>query len=101
MPKFRELVVPNEMSEGETAREVCRVFIGKGASYVSLDLDLFGEKPEQWGYVLADIAGHVAKGLAEAGEIKSEDVFREIEKGYSLRMSNHLEMVGRHLGSKH
>jgi hypothetical protein len=101
MTKFRELPLPDELSIGGTAKEACRFFISEGHSFVSLDLELFENNGKQWGYVLADIASHVAKGLSELGDTKPEDIFREIESGYSLRMSNHLEMAGRHLGSKH
>jgi hypothetical protein len=101
MARIRELPTPEAMEPGVSAMEVCRVFISKGHSYVSLELEAFETKPLQWGYVLADIAGHLAKAFSESGDMKPDDVFRAIEEGYNGRMAMVLKHEGRHLGSRH
>lgn len=62
--------IPAAVLEDDDAFEVMRVFPGRGGPHVSLDMGwqrtgpAGGLEPEEsWGYLLANIAGHIANAL--------------------------------------
>jgi hypothetical protein len=99
--RFKELDLPEFADDLSEAVEIVRFFLGRGHSYVSLEQAPFEGRPHQWGFVLADIANHVANAEALSGGLSREEIFREIELGYRQRMENGLKVEGRNLSPKH
>jgi|SRR6266851_2036731 len=72
---MRELIVPAEALEDEQSTEVLRAWIAHEHLYCVLKPEGFDDVGG-WGILLADVARHIANGLAEA---------RGLDKGESLQ----------------
>ncbi|MBY0113029.1 MAG: DUF5076 domain-containing protein [Phycisphaerales bacterium] len=70
MSEIRELDVPDDALEDNSAHEVLRVWTGK-TEYVCISGKLYGS-PATWGHLLCQIARHVARAYS-LNEISSED----------------------------
>src|SRR5262245_58577483 len=94
----RELPIPPEASDGQKATEVVRAWIVDRHLVCSLLPGAF-EDPQGWGVLLADLANHIADGLAEARGMNREVVLRAIALGFGAEMANSsAEHTGRFIG---
>lgn len=81
-----------------------RMWIADNRDHVSLNIGFFEPDYEakQWGYILADIAKHAARGMQQddpaIGSV--EQLIATIESGYHERMAAELALTGT-IGGKH
>lgn len=75
-----ELELPDGVVQAEQSVELIRAFIADGALMVSLNADAFGDRVQDWGRLLSEIAEHIAKAAALQGfatEGEAEAVIRQ------------------------
>ena len=70
-----ELPVPDAVSKANRSMEMARVWIADGRQIVALSPNLWGD-PGSWGLMLVDIARHLSKQYAEAGQDEAEVLSR-------------------------
>ena len=74
-----ELIVPPEALEDENATEVLRAWIAHERVYCVLKPEGFDDAGG-WGILLADVARHIANGLAEARGLEREESLHRIRE---------------------
>jgi hypothetical protein len=83
----RELEIP-PLENPDEALEMIRFWIDGEEDSVMLNIGSLGDtEPESWGMVLADIARHAVRGLAQYyPELSEDQLLKQIQVGYRLRM---------------
>lgn len=75
-----ELDIPDGVAEAAQSVELIRAWVADGTLMVSLNADAFGERVQDWGRLLSEIAEHIAKAAALqglAGEGEAEATIRQ------------------------
>ena len=78
---MRELIVPAEALEDEKATEVLRAWIAHEQLYCVLKPEGFDDVGA-WGILLADVARHIANGLAEARGLDEGESLQRIRESF-------------------
>jgi len=97
MTDYMALNAPHNISECKQAQELLRIWIGDGADYVSLRVGVMGDnEPEQWGYILADIARHVINAVhQDKPELSAETILTRMQEGFEQRMEMKPSIAGK------
>lgn len=97
MTDYMALNAPHNISECERAQELLRFWIGDGADYVALRVGVMGEEePEQWGYVLADLARHIINAVhQDQPDISAESILTRMQDGFERRMEGKPSIAGK------
>jgi hypothetical protein len=95
----RTLEAPEGLNEIDDLDEILRVWIGGGNLHLTLH-DFFGPDGRQWGWVLADLAMHVARLRLENDDAPVQETLTAIRTGYQERISeqdglSHQSLAGR------
>lgn len=62
-----ELEMPDGVADAGQAVELIRAWVADGALMVSLNADAFGNRVQDWGRLLSEVAEHAAKAAALQG----------------------------------
>jgi hypothetical protein len=62
-----ELEMPDGVANAGQAVELIRAWVADGALMVSLNADAFGDRVQDWGRLLSEVAEHAAKAAALQG----------------------------------
>lgn len=62
-----ELDIPEGVDSAEQSVELIRAWVADGNLVLSLNSDAFGERLQDWGRLLSQMAGHIAKASALQG----------------------------------
>jgi uncharacterized protein DUF5076 len=81
----RELIAPPEALDDENATEVLRAWIAHEKLFCVLKPEGF-EDVGSWGILLADVARHIANGLAEARELNTEESLNRIRELFDTEL---------------
>jgi hypothetical protein len=94
----RELPIPPEVNGSHKATEVVRGWIVDRHLLCTVLPEAF-EDPQGWGVLLADLANHIADGLAEARGADRSEVLRAIGDAFAAEMAGSTgEHTGRFIG---
>jgi Domain of unknown function (DUF5076) len=83
----RELTIPPAAEADPAAFEILRVWGASGEQHVSLFWDLWDE-PENWGIMLADLAGHVANAFSQEKGLDRADTLRKIRSLFNSELDD-------------
>lgn len=85
------LEIPQEVLGREDARELVRFWISDGDDYVTLCVDLFGDREaEVWGSVAADLLKHALLGMELAAPGLDRKAAEErMLKAFQARLGEH------------
>lgn len=97
MSDYMQLEAPHGLADCERAQELLRFWIGDNDDYVSLRVGVMGEQePEQWGYVLADIARHIVNAVhQDQPSLRAEEILSRMQDGFEHRMSMKPSLAGK------
>lgn len=76
-----ELEIPEGADGAREAVELLRAFVGDGALHIALNSDAFGDRIEDWGRVLGQIAHHVARAAELQAYMSEQDALKHIRRG--------------------
>jgi hypothetical protein len=85
MAEPRELPIPDEANDADTAHELIRGWLIDNRLVCSLFPSDF-EDPAVWGVLLADIANHVANALEECEGADRASVIATIRRAFEVEM---------------
>jgi Domain of unknown function (DUF5076) len=86
MSEPRQLMIPPEAHTASEAIEVLRAWIADQRLHCSLLPTAFDE-PDAWGILLADVAHHIADGLAEATGRDAAETLETIRAMFNAELS--------------
>ncbi len=93
-------MIPTGALEHDDSGEFARVWLGGGMAHVSLNIGGMGDDADQearqWGWILADIAAHVVRGMQQNEiDAKNSDVILAlIEQGFKEQLSEGSAITG-------
>lgn len=79
---------PNDAMEYEDAIEVLRGWIVNGDLQISLAFEAFGNNPEVWGQLFAEIVTHLADAMNAEGYGDRDDIFYRIQSSLQEHLKN-------------
>ncbi|MBA2127789.1 DUF5076 domain-containing protein [Hyphomicrobium methylovorum] len=77
-----ELEIPDGVPEADQAVELIRAWIADGTLMVTLNGEALGDRMQDWGRLLAQIAHHVARSSALNGNANEFQALTELRKGF-------------------
>ena len=87
---MRELPIPSENEGDAQATEMARVWLGNGSCNVSLLLGMYEDAEdcdedelEVWGYILSDIAQHIANGFKQSHGWDETETMANLRKHFN------------------
>ncbi len=97
---IRSLPTPFEIDGDPDATEMLRAWIAHGELHVSLLLGMWADAEdsqidecEAWGQLLADLARHVANGMAQSHGWAVEDTFARIRRAFEENSRYHTQRI--------
>lgn len=78
-----ELEVPDGVAEAGQAVELVRAWIADGALMVSLNADAFGDRVQDWGRLLSELAEHAGKAAALQGIMPQGEAEAAIRQAFT------------------
>ncbi len=82
---LRELIIPPAAIDDENASEVLRAWLAHEQLFCVLNPEGF-EDVGSWGILLADVARHIANGLAEARGLDKEESLQRITELFKAEL---------------
>lgn len=82
LEELLELEIPDGVPEAEQAVELIRAWIADGALMVTLNGEALGDRMQDWGRLLAQIAHHVARSSSLNGDANEFHALAELRKGF-------------------
>ncbi|HEY4581578.1 MAG TPA: DUF5076 domain-containing protein [Lysobacter sp.] len=97
---IRSLPTPLEIDGDPEATEMIRVWLAHGALHVSLLLGMWQDaddcdidEREAWGQLLADVARHVANGMAQSHGWQRDATLARIRRAFVENIGHHENTV--------
>lgn len=99
MSDRKELNIPFEMPTTGNPMEFVRFWIAHNSEYVSMKIGAFEpaeNEPQMWGFIIADIAKHAARGMVQVDETRGDarDLIAKIEAAFYERLKQDPEFAG-------
>ncbi len=85
---MKPLPPPDDAMTCDDAVEVLRGWVVGEDLQVSLAFEAFGNNPELWGQLLAQIAGHIADSMNTEGYGSRDGIFAKIRHSMVVNMEN-------------
>ena len=76
---MKQLPPPDDAVDNSDAVEVLRGWVVGGDLQVSLAFEAFGDAPELWGQLLAEVAAHVADAMSAHGFGDRSAIFTRLQ----------------------
>lgn len=96
-----QLTINPKAFDDPEAKEAIRVCLAAGGPYVSLDLGWIRneptgplEKDESWGYLLADLANHIANALSQDTGYPKEYLIEQIRQKFNREIDSSRRVQG-------
>lgn len=77
------LDIPEDVGTAEQSMEVLRAWIADGALVVALEPDAFGERAQDWGRLLSEVAEHIGRALALQGHMSQGAAEAAVRQAFS------------------
>lgn len=78
-----ELEMPDGVAEAGQSVELMRAWVADGALLVSLNADAFGDRVQDWGRLLSEVAEHAAKAAALQGIMSQGEAEAAIRQAFT------------------
>jgi hypothetical protein len=93
-----ELDPPADALDARQAVEVMRVWVADGHMHLTFQADSFSHDVSEWGRLLADVAHHIARGVALSSDLTEREALTMVSEAFERGVAGGSKGAGRLTG---